>query len=326
MSPCLSASHHTKSASGYPLALFTGIDHSRFERADDFIHVFDAILITPCMEFTDDACHGGRVREVRGADLYGLRTRHHEFDDVLAGHDAAQPADGDTDGFRDLPDHTKSHGLDRRAGEAAGDVAEDRGSRSGIDSDAEEGIDERDGISAGRFDGFGDGDYVRDIRREFHDDRKICRILYGSGDRGCLLGVSAEGCAADFDIRAGNIDFERRDAGDGEEFRAFGVFFDGFADHVRDVGAAEFLHFRKVVFEEVRRARIFQPDAVQHAGGGFRDAGTVIASPWRRRKALAGDGADFLHIDELGKLKTEADGAGGTDHWACHRDAEEIHS
>ena len=80
------------------------------------------------------------------------------------------------------------------------------------------------------------------------------------------------------------------------------------------------------MFQEVRRARIFQTDAVQHAGGSFRDAGTVIASPWCRRKAFAGDGADFLHIDELGELKSEADGAGGTDHRACHRDAEEIHS
>ena len=80
------------------------------------------------------------------------------------------------------------------------------------------------------------------------------------------------------------------------------------------------------MLEEVRRARIFQTDAVQHAGGGFRDAGTVIATPWRRCKALAGNGTDLLHIDELGKLKAEADGAGGTDQRTCHRDAKEIHS
>ena len=80
------------------------------------------------------------------------------------------------------------------------------------------------------------------------------------------------------------------------------------------------------MLEEVRRARIFQTDAVQHAGGGFRDAGTVIASPWRRCKTLAGNSTDLLHINELGKLKAEADGAGGTDQRTCHRDAKEIHS
>ena len=74
---------HIKKAAAWPL-LF-----SVFDCSNDFIDVFYVILIAPFFHFVHDAFHGGRVSQVGGAYLDGIRAGYHEFDGVFAGHNAA---------------------------------------------------------------------------------------------------------------------------------------------------------------------------------------------------------------------------------------------
>ena len=86
--------------------------------------MFDAFFSAILVQAFGDGFDGSGVDEVMGSDCDGTGTGQHEFDGVLPGRDAAQAEDGDGYGLSRLPYHAQGDGLDSRAGQAAGDIAQ----------------------------------------------------------------------------------------------------------------------------------------------------------------------------------------------------------
>ena len=74
-----------------------------------------------------------------------------KFHDVVDGGDAADADDGNFDIAGDLPNQTQRQGFYRRPAESAGGVAQDRPAAAPVNGHANEGIDQRDRISATIF-------------------------------------------------------------------------------------------------------------------------------------------------------------------------------
>ena len=140
-----------------------------------------------------------------------------------------------------------------------------------------------------------------------------------------LLPVRTESHPAFLYIRAGNVHFQSRYAGKRKHFRTFPVFFYGLAHHIGNKGNGKFLYLRQDVVPEIRNTGIFQTDAVQHAGNGFRNTDTVISLPWCGSQPFPGNGTDLIHINVFGKLQSVADRTGCTDDRIFHGHAEIIH-
>ena len=81
-----------------------------------------------------------------------------------------------------------------------------------VDLHAEQGVDQRHGVSAGRLDGLGHRDDVRDIRRELEDDGLLGMRLGRADDGRSRLRVGAEDDASFLDIWARDVELDGGDA------------------------------------------------------------------------------------------------------------------
>ena len=126
----------------------------------------------PAFEAVGDVFDGAGVGVAGGAYLDGGGTGDHEFDGVLGADDAAHADDGEA--LRrsgGLVDHADGDGLDRRAGEAAGDVGDAWTAGLDVDGQGEEGVDEGDGVGTAIFhDSRHEGD-AGDVGRELDHER-----------------------------------------------------------------------------------------------------------------------------------------------------------
>lgn len=186
-------------------------------------------------EALDDFERDLRVDEIGGADLDGASASHEELESVGGGGDAAESDDGDRDGMGDLPYHTDGDRFDTGAAESASDSAEAGAPVFDIDSHAEEGVDEGDGVGASLFDSARDVDDAGDVRCKFDDEGLVVDLPDGGDDLSGHVGVGAEAHAAFFDIRAADVEFDGGDTVEGVDTLSDGaVFVDRRATDVDD--------------------------------------------------------------------------------------------
>ena len=99
----------------------------RPERADDLADVGHPGVVEPAGQIIEQALGRGRVVEGGGADLDGRGAGDQELEGVVGRGD---PADADDrqlgQGAGDVPDHPQGDRLDRRPGEAADVIGQDR--------------------------------------------------------------------------------------------------------------------------------------------------------------------------------------------------------
>mgnify|MGYP001693751012 CR=1 FL=1 len=279
----------------------------------------------PGFHLFGDALRAVRRDEAGGADLDGAGAAQHEFKGVRCAHDAADADDRQADGAGDLPDHAQRDRLDRRAGEAAGDVGEHRAAALQIDGHANQRVDQRQRIRAGVGAGFRHDDDVGDIGRELDDQRLFRGLAAGGNDARGAGRISAEGDATVFDVRARDVDFQAGDFGQCVEARRhFRVFADIVSEKVGDAGRINAADERQLFFDKGIDADVLQADGVEHAGGRFGRARRRIAGTWARRQSLGDVGADFMQVDVVGEFLAVAEGAGSGHHRIAQADAGEI--
>ena len=114
-----------------------------------------------------------------------------------------------------LPDAAQRHRPDRRAGQPAGDPAEHRPHRVGVDDQPEQGVDHRQPVGAGVGHRAGDADDVGDVGAELGVDRlrRVGGGPDGADDVGGGDRVAGEHLAAALDVRAADVDLEPEHAG-----------------------------------------------------------------------------------------------------------------
>ena len=262
--------------------------------------MFDAFFSAILVQAFGDGFDGSGVDEVMGADGDGTGTGQHEFDGILPGRYAAQAEDGDGYGLSRLPYHAQGDGLDSRAGQAAGDIAQQGAAGLDVDGHARQGIDERYGIGTGRFDGFSHDRNVRDIRRQFDDDRFPGMVLDAARHSRSRFRLSPEDDAPFFDVRTGNIDFQGSHAVDIELSCQFAVFFGSPGRYIDDERRlAGLMDLGQDIPLEDFDAGIFQADAVEHPCRRFGHADAGIARPRQRRDALGNNGPDVIEVEKI---------------------------
>ena len=159
------------------------------------------------------------IVEVHGAELNRRCAGDEEFHDIVDRGDAADADERRFHGLCGLVNGPQRDRLDRRAAEAAHDVAEHRPSSSPVDRHAEAGVDERDRVGPASLGGFGHRGDARHVRRELGDDRRGgCRAAIG--DQSLAHRRIGSEVDAARNVGAGNIELDRRDAGQVRSSRA----------------------------------------------------------------------------------------------------------
>ena len=151
-------------------------------------------------------------------------------------------------------------------------------------------------------------------------------ILDAAGYRRGGLRVGTEDDASLFDIRAGNVDFQGRDAVYVELCSQFAVFFRRTGRDIDDERRTVTAYFRQDIPLKSVYAGIFQADAVQHACRRFGDAHARIARPRQRRNALGYNRADVVNVEEVGVFQAEAEGPRRPHDRRFHGNAGKVHS
>ena len=269
--------------------------------ANDVVDIRDVMAVQPGVQSIHNADEAGRIAENGRADGDGVGARHHEFDDVLSRRYSADSDDRDGDGLSCLIDHADGDRFEGGAAEAAGLVGDFEGTPFDIDGHAGDRVDEGDHVRTCVHNGFCEIADARDVGGELRDERQRRGLADGADDSGGLHGIGSEGDAAFFDVRAGDVDFQCRDAAffrfkTGGDFR---VLLDGLAPDVDEHGAIDGAQEGEVVFvgDEFVDARILQADGVEHAAIDFRRARHGIAVGGEGRDAFDGDAADFFEGD-----------------------------
>ena len=98
----------------------------------------------------EDALRRLEGGEIGGAHRHGRGAAGDELERVRPGHHAAHADERRVrERLRDLGDHAQGDGLDRRAAEAAGAVAEERAQGLPVEHQRLEGVDQREAVGAG---------------------------------------------------------------------------------------------------------------------------------------------------------------------------------
>ncbi len=287
--------------------------------------MLDVVAGAPSLEAVGDVFHSSRVGVAGCADLDGGGSCHHELGGVFGAEDAAHAYDGDADGSGDVVDHADCDRFDRGAGEASGDVGDAGAAGLDVDGEGDEGIDEGDCVGSGVGGDTGHLTYVGDVGGEL-DHEGTLRGSLGTGDE--LVeerGIGAEDHAAVAGVRAAGVELVHGDAG-GVVKRAddFEAVLDGEAKDVGDDDDVfDVLELGELFGDEGPDAHVLEADGVDHAGGGFDDAGRGVAGHGLTGEALGDEGSDVIERDDVFELDTVAEGSAGGDDgraqlYACH--------
>ena len=225
-----------------------------------------------------------------------------------------------------LVNHTDCNREDRRTGETAHLVLDDRLTTTDVDAHAEQGIDEREAVCAGLFCRLRDRYDVRNIRAQLDVYRLLRDLLHLTGDRGHVFCAGTEGHATAMYVRAGDIDLEDTDLrhlahGLGELY----VLRDAEAGDVRHEWLMEVLpKLRKLLLDDLMHARVLEADGVDHAGRTLRDTRKLVAVTLLDGRSLEGDGAEDIEIIEIPVFLAVAEGSGGRNDRVCQFDARKL--
>ncbi len=259
------------------------------------------MAVQPGVQPIDDADEAGRIAENGRADGDGVGARHHEFDDVFRRRYSADSDDWDVDGLSRFIDHADGDRFEGRAAKTASLVGDFKGTPFDVDGHAGDRVDEGNHVRTCFYYGFCEIANARDVGGELRDERQRRGLADGMDDGGGLHGIGAEGDAAFFDVRAGDVDFQRRDAAF-FRFKSCGdfrVLFDGFAPDVDEHGAIDRSQEGEIVLmgDEFVYARILEADGVEHAAIDFRRARHGIPVGREGRDAFDGDATDLPEGD-----------------------------
>ena len=205
-------------------------------------------------------------------------------------------------------------GTERGPGESAAAGAEHRTPLRDIDAHAEDGVDRRQAIRAGRFARLRDLDDVGSVRRELHDDGFVGRVLHSSGHLRRELRVGPEQHAT-LDVRARHVQLERDDAGRSiEGLDDEDVVVDAVARDVDDHGHAELRPDLPVLARDLLGAGILEADRIEDPRRGLGDPVLRVAGARTWCRALVHDRAESTDVDELGVLDALAERSGCGEH------------
>ena len=190
-----------------------------------------------------------------------------------------------------MPDHAHRNGLNGRSGEAAGDVGQAGAPRFYVHRHSRHGVDQRDRIGTGCLCGKRDLGNIGDVRRQFDNQGQFGFSSYLSGYIGGHIRIGAESDPPFLHIRAGDVDFNAGDSGDRIEHRGnTAIFVYRFAKNVRNDGDAQLPQKGHLFLNKRADADVLQSDGIEHAAGGFDDAGRRISRPRFEREALDHNG------------------------------------
>ncbi len=268
---------------------------------NDVVDIRDVMAVKPGVQAIDDVDEAGGIAENGRADGDGVGTRHHEFDNIFRRRYSADSDDWDVDCLPRFIDHTDGDRFEGGAAETASLVGDFEGTPFDVDGHAGNRVDEGYHVRTSVHDGFCEIADARDVGGELRDEGQRRGVADGADDGGGLHGIGAKGDAAFFDVRAGDVDFQRRDAAF-FRFKSCGdfrVLFDGFAPDVDEHGAVDGAQEGEVVLmgDEFVYARILETDGVEHAAIDFRRARHGIPVGREGRDAFDGDAADLFEGD-----------------------------
>ena len=272
------------------------------------------MCVHPFLKLAQRLDGSGGVVEHHGAHGDRVRAREQHFHDVAAGADAAHAEDGHGDRAAYLIDHADRDREHRRAGQAAHDVGQDGTALFDVDAHAEQGVDERERVRAGRLGRTGDLGNVGHIRGQLDDERLFRLCLCRRNDLLDHFRLRAEGHAAAFYVRAGDVHLDEVDVRVRDLFDHALVFLDRVARDVGDDLRVVLTQEGDLLLDDAVDARVLQADAVENALRGLRDARRMIAEALGRGQTLDADAAELGQVEELAVFMTEAKRAG------CGRD------
>ncbi len=216
--------------------------------------------------------------------------------------------------------------MDRGTGKAAGPVRERELSAFDINLHTGNGIDQGDAVRPSFFRRLR---HLRDaghVRRQLHDDRLRGNVFNLARNIAQNIRVCAEGNCPLFDIRTGDIDFQKINAFlVPQSFHNAQVFFDRVSadvgDHTGIVRGKKF----QIPLDKNINARILQPDCVQHASVHLRDAGRLIPLPRHGRYTFALDSSKAVKVYKFPVFHSGAEGSGRRHHGIFKMNAGNIH-
>ena len=216
--------------------------------------------------------------------------------------------------------------MQRRAGEPALDVREERAAALDVDQHRGDRVADRERVRALALRRAGERDDVRDVRRELDEERQPRRRARGAHDGGERPRIGAERGAALVDVGARDVELDRRAARlGGEAARDLGVFPDGAAPDVADRRDAERVQERQALAGESLDAGPLQSDRVEDAAADLRDARLRVARARVEPHALAGDRPELREVDPLRVFAAEAERPRGDRDRILHPEAAEVH-
>ena len=259
-------------------------------------YLLDVVAGTPALEAVGDVFHSAGVGIAGCADLDGGGSGHHELGGIFGTEDAAHAYDREADGTEYVVNHADGDGFDGGAGEASGDVGDAGAAGFDVDGEGDEGIDEGDGVGTGVGGDAGHLADAGDVGGELDHEGATGGAL-GAGDE--LVeerGVRAEDHAAMAGVGAAGVELVHGDAGGvvegADDFKAI---FDGEAEDVGDDDDVfDVLELGEFFGDEGADAHVLEADGVDHAGGGFDDAGRGVSSHGLAGEALGDEGADVV--------------------------------
>jgi hypothetical protein len=197
--------------------------------------------------------------------------------------------------FGYLPHAPHRHRPDGGSGQPSVGAGQRRAHRAGIDGHAEQHVDERKPVRAGRDARTGHGHYVGHIRRQLGEHRYVGSE--GAADRrhhgSCGPRIEGERAPGVFRVRAGEVDLHgRHTRGVSQPGRQPCVLADGLAcdgDHHPRPARQE---PRQVALQERVDARALQAHRVEQPARCLGQPGRGIAGPRLRHDRLADDRPD----------------------------------